>query len=262
MKILLREHDGAAYTWVTAKYDKGKFVVNNNFVENRSVVSVINDNRKNYVQCSSCKKVFRKGDKRFAEHCENADKPKTCLGCIKVRAEDRLVTNRAFEINADGEYIEKSEAKVNLVCTSFGLWSYASITSEECLSKCPMRKCKTAHEEEIHDVFTDFPGVFDDLATVDNILDIGYKERYINSPYTAYLMSFTYDTWVYANDLGIIEYFTVYNRGDEYTVYYSKKYNKLYTWSRTKGTYVEFNPPEWSSDIVEQMCKDIRKLYK
>lgn len=262
MKILLREHNGDVYAWATAKYNNGKFIVDGREQDYRNVVSVINDNRRKYVQCSSCKKVFRKGDPRFAEHCANSAKPETCFNCPNIRAENRVQLNHKYTIDENGDFVEKADSVVNLVCSKFGIWSYSAIDSSDCLTKCPMRQCGNAKEEEIRDVFTEYPGVFDDLATIDNVLDIGYRDSYTDMPYNAYLMNFEHDTWVYVNQLGIISHFSVYYEGDDYTVYYSKKYDELYTRNRKNGSYSVFVPPYWDSKIVAQMKKDIRRLYK
>lgn len=263
MKILLKSNKGASYAWVTAKYDNGAFVVNGESQDYRNVMAVINDNRKKYVQCSSCKKVFRKGDKKhFAEHCAKAASPETCFNCPRLYADTKSHIKRNFAVNADCTFTEFAENRVVLQCSQYGMWSYADIDSDEALTKCPMRKCKKAHEEEIHDLFTDYPGVFDDMATIDKILSVGYKDKFHDSPYTGYHLNTdieAIDIYAYVNKMGIIESFLVYYHSDDYRLYYSKRYNKLFVYSSKKGSYIEFDYID--EDDINAICKAIAKLY-
>ena len=82
MKILLRNHNGEQYVWKTAKYEGNYFRVDGANISPTNIVSVINDNRKNYIKCSSCGKVFRKGDPKFDKHKRESATPAACLGCM------------------------------------------------------------------------------------------------------------------------------------------------------------------------------------
>ena len=55
MKILLREYNSEDYVWVTAKHNGEYFVVDGEIIEEYRIVSVINDNRKNYIKLDKLK---------------------------------------------------------------------------------------------------------------------------------------------------------------------------------------------------------------
>ena len=114
MKILLRMYDDAEYVWKTAKYRNGHFYVNGNLCGESNIVSVINDNRKKYIQCSSCGKIFRKNDPKFEIHKQNAENPSTCLDCPHLYINTGRTTKQKFVINPDGSQVEKIEREVFL----------------------------------------------------------------------------------------------------------------------------------------------------
>lgn len=261
MKILLRDYIGRAqYVWVKAKYNNGKFIVEGNPQNYNNIVSVINDNRKNYVQCSSCGQVFKKGDLSFEVHQHNAEKVNTCLDCEFCCADNRNTKKSKFVINPDGTFTEKTESQVDLVCSRYGLWSHPRIDSSEVLIKCAKRQCADGKAKEIVDTFTEYPGLFDDIITVDNVLDAGYREKFNDGNYMWYRMNFTKDTYVVVNNLGIVSHFVVYTSGGEVYLYYSKKYDKLFKAKRSE-MYTEWEAENIPYEEEMQIKNDIAKLY-
>jgi hypothetical protein len=167
----------------------------------------------------------------------------------------------SYRINEDGTYTRKIEECVELMCMKYSGWNYIGINSETALSSCPRRKCGNAYEEDISDIFTQLPGLFDDMITIDKVLDFGYTDTFKDGIYTVYKFDFEYDTYAYVNELGIVDFFTVFC-GSEYRLRYSKKYNKLFTTNRRSKHHTEWNPATLIPSTIDTVRKDIAKLYE
>lgn len=241
MKILLREHYDQDYVWKTAKYNGEYFEVNGRIIEEFMIVSVINDNRKNYVKCSSCGKVFPKNGNKFEKHKEAARGITPCLTCRKVRPNELKRGVPKYTLNGDGTFTQVVENKVELICKNY-YWQDYPINSDDAINNCKYRLCGDAHGMEITDTFIDYPGIFDDIITVDKILDKGYvKIGYHNSRITEYVLDEEIGISAWVNRLGIIDRFSIDSgNGWGYHVYYSKKYNELYD-NDDRGRYQVWN---------------------
>lgn len=261
MKILLREYNDQQYVWVTAKYDGYKFIVNGRKQYETNIVSVINDNRKNYVKCSSCGKMFPKKGKKFAKHKEESRTINPCLTCRKMRATERTEITTKYVINDDGTFTKKTETIVDLVCNGH-FWSIPNCNSEEAINGCRLRQCETAKGEEIHDTFTDFPGIFDDIITVDKILDNGYEQINWSDNYiTEYAINFSIGLLAHVNRLGIVDKFHINTYEYGGYVWYSKKYDEFFTYSGD-DTYTVWIPNGLNKEDELGIKAYIRKLYK
>lgn len=259
MKILLREFYGSQYLWKTAKYNNGKFYVEGEDVKETNIVSIINDNRKNYIECSCCGQVFRRGDRRFQTHKENAIKPETCFDCPHVYIDDQIITKRKLEVNPNGDFIEKLERDVKLFC--YKAIGYTSITSDRAICDCKKRQCADAMENEIKDFFIKNPGVFDDIITIDGLLDNGYNVTVPDRGVNQYdiIVEDEYTIGVIINNIGIIDRFYVWYDGDKYVVYYSKRYNELLTEIGRK--YSIWNRNGLTTEMRNEIKGKIAKLY-
>ena len=261
MKILLREYNDQQYVWVTAKYDGYKFIVNGRKQYETNIVSVINDNRKNYVICSSCGKMFPKKGKKFTKHKEEARTINPCLTCRNMIANEKTETTTKYVINDDGTFTRKMETVVNLFCNSH-FWTTPQCNSEEAINGCKLRQCETAKGEEIHDIFTDLPGIFDDIITVDKILDNGYEQiNWQDACVAEYSINSSIGLRAYVNRLGIVDkfYIDTYEYGGY--VWYSKKYDEFFTYS-SHDTYTIWMPRGLNKEDELGIKAHIRKLYK
>jgi hypothetical protein len=256
MKILLRNYGEERYVWKTAKYGEGGFTVDGNAQPIQNVVSILNDNRKNYFKCSCCGKVFRKGSDKFEEHKRNAIKPKTCLDCNRLCVGNEYITESKYIINPDGTFTKKTESKVSLQCSASGLWSYDYIDSAAAIRRCNKRQCAGATEKEIKDIFIEYPGVFDDIITVDALLDDGLDIKLPAGVETDFQINSSEDIYAIVNKIGIIKSFVVYIDGDYYDVYYSKKYDKLFG-----EDYKVWHPTFIDEEQYETIKADIAILY-
>ena len=261
MKILLRNYNGHPYVWATAKYNNNRFHVNGDQQSESNIVSIINDNRKKYVQCSSCGQVFRRGDPKFYTHKANAIKPETCFGCKHLIPDENHTLSRKYKVNPDGSFSEILEISVELKCAESGFWTYYDINSRTAINSCPKRQCANATEMEIDDFFTKHPGVFDDIITIDRLLDEGYEvglQEVYDSKYDIEYED-EYTIGVVINCIGIVDYFYVWYNGDRYYVYYSKRYNELYC---DCGGYTRWNPSSMDDNLRTEIKNKIEKLYR
>lgn len=260
MKILLREYCSERYVWKTAKYKNGKFYVDEEPEPQCNIVSIVNDNRKNYIQCSCCGQVFRRGDRRFQMHKENASKPETCFGCSHLCESIIKITANKYIVNPDGSFSQKIKRNIVLKCDRTGVWTYSSINSERAINQCSKRQCKNATEMEIIDFFTRYPGAFDDIITVDRLLDEGYSVGVRDGMESTYdiMWEDDYTIGVLINRLGIIDRFYIWYGGEKYTVFYSKKYDELFY---NCGEYVMWNILGLDNNIRNEIKTKIAKLY-
>lgn len=260
MKILLRSWGNEVYVWRTAKHNGNYFVVDNMTVEECNVISVINDNRKNYVKCSCCGKVFPKKGNKFKIHQELASGINPCLNCGNLRTEEIIGSQTTkYFANEDGTYKEKIEREVQLLCKK-SPWEKLPLMATETIEGCRRRNCAKGYRQAIEDAFTRFPGIFDDIITVDKLFDNGYDKlmNHDSCGNTVYVIDDELDLYALVNNLGIVDRFYLDN-GDYYDLYYSRKYDKLFV-----ASFVD-RYTEWvycDEDDKEKIMNHIRKIYK
>jgi hypothetical protein len=175
---------------------------------------------------------------------------------------NEFVVSKKFTVNSDGTFSEKIERSVRLECNRTGFWSYYDINHPESINQCKKRQCGDAVEIEISDFFTEHPGVFDDIITIDALLDNGYHVNITNSGSSScdIYAEDEYTLGVYINSLGIVDSFYVWYDGDKYTLYYSKKYEALFCES-AGGKYVLWSPFDMRTYLMDEIKAKIAKLY-
>jgi len=261
MQILLRTWGEEQYVWKTAKYNGTKFVVGNNEVYYPSVVSVVNDNRKNHVVCQACG-VFLKNDLKILEaHKNRHAEPDACLKCGYLRINSNTEIGSKIIMKKDGTYIRKREEKVGLGCKYRQYWGTLEIGSAEAKRNCALRACADAQFVPFKDVFMEYPGIFDYMAMVDRIIDVGYKQRRILTNYTSYQLKGRNKIIAFVNKLGIVDYFNVSYHEEEYRVFYSKRYDKIFI---SDGyNYIPFEDTVYNvpTKTKEYIKRKIAELY-
>jgi hypothetical protein len=264
MKILLRNYNGKPYVWATAKYNRNDFYVDGSRIPQDNIVSIMNDNRKKYFRCSCCGQVFRKGDRRFKTHKENAIKPETCFDCPHLYLSGTSRVSAKYVVNKDGSFGLIETMNADLRCDNTNSWFYPSIDSCDAICKCDKRRCADATENEISDFFTQYPGAFDDILTIDRLLDENYdvslggrnclRNEIIFNDDNHYVIS------VYINSIGIVDYFSVRWLGFAWHVYYSKKYDELFVSCDLK--YQKWNESLIGDDLRKEIKNQIAKFYR
>jgi hypothetical protein len=248
---------------MTAKYDKNHFIVNGEEHLESNIVSVINDNRHKYVQCSCCGKVFRKGDDKFVIHQREAIKPETCFDCPHIHADRERTTKTKYVVNPDGTFVKKFEQTVRLQCTNGMIWEYHDIDSEAAIANCKRRQCQYATEDKIEDIFTQYPGIFDDIITIDKILDTGYYGvPVVGDTYQLYIINEKYNIQAYVNEYSIVDCFLVDvdGAGDSREIWYSKRYDEIF--SQRHGKYVVWEPDCLTTQQINEIKEMFKNLYR
>lgn len=261
MKILLRKHNGIPYVWTTAKYHGNNFYVDGEVMMETNIVSIINDNRKNYVRCSSCGKIFPRNGKKFRKHQELASTTHPGMSCRKRRANEIGEIGTKYIPNGDGTFRERYERNVTLYCRWSSFSSY-DLDSSTILDMCEKRRCGYAKPIEIVDTFTQYPGLFDDIITVDSLLDHGIDDMIHHDIFeTIYQIKGDITIFVYVNRLGIVDRFVVDGYGGYYTLWYSSKYGKLFT-EFGDDQYEEWKYSDYHDNDVQFITDSIKALYE
>lgn len=259
MRILLRNYDGEQYVWKKAEVKSAtKFTLEDGCdVSQAEIVSISRDNRKKFVKCSACGEIIRNTQEAINEHKLKGTTSATCFGCKYMREMGSKQLSVKYTLQEDGSYSANVKKSLNLVCTA--TWSTPDINSENARRYCKFKQCATAEMKAIEDVFTKYPNVFDDIITVDKVLDNGFTERkeYTSRGQVEYKLKARNNITAVVNKLNIVDCFVIDYRSHRITVLYSKKYDKLFAMS--SGTYTEvkgiwFMPDTTFANIKEKIA--------
>ena len=238
MKVLLRNYDGEQYVWKKAEMKSAtKFALEDGGEARQvDIVSISRDNRKKFVKCSACGDIIRNTPEAIKEHRDRASTSATCFGCPYLRESGGKQLSAKYTLQEDGSYIVNTKKSTKLVCKIS--YRYYDINSPEAREYCRFKQCATAEMKAIEDVFTKYPGAFDDMITVDKVLDNGFTEReeYDMRNEVHYKLKARNNITAVVNKLNIVDKFVIDYRSHRYNVIYSKKYNKLFTMSN--GRYI------------------------
>lgn len=259
MRILLRNYDGEQYVWKKAEVKSAtKFTLEDGCdVSQAEIVSISRDNRKKFVKCSACGEIIRNTQEAINEHKLKGTTSATCFGCKYMREMGSKQLSVKYTLQEDGSYSANVKKSLNLVCAA--TWSTPDINSENARGYCKFKQCATAEMKAIEDVFTKYPNVFDDIITVDKVLDNGFTERkeYTSRGQVEYKLKARNNITAVVNKLNIVDCFVIDYRSHRITVLYSKKYDKLFAMS--SGTYTEvkgiwFMPDTTFANIKEKIA--------
>ena len=259
MDVLMRKLNGEPYVWAKAKFTDGHIKVNDRAVNECDIVSIRNDIRKKYVKCSVCGKYFRKGSPKIEQHTELITDNRLCFGCECLRQSTREQKSQKYELLENGNYLSKNKSEVFLYCSRG--YSYNSINSDEARRYCKYNKCHDASMVDATGFFLEAPGAFDDIITIDKVLENGYKESWFDNydKITHYKLKARNTIEALVNKLNIVEGFYVYYGRTCWTLYYSKKYDELYVKSGQK--YQRWFSYHVGSDVRERIKDKIASLY-
>lgn len=241
MKVLLKSYNEEPFVWKKAEIKNlTQFTLEDGSTANQTdIVSISRDNRKKFVRCSSCGTIIKNTPEAIKEHKERASTSAICFGCRHLRECGIEQLSAKYTLQEDGKYIVNTKKSVKLMCTYS--WRHCDVNSQDARDICVYKSCCTAEMQSINDVFTKYHGLFDDMITVDKILDNGFTEReeHHNGNFVYYKLKARNNITAIVNKLNIVEYFVIDYRNHTIRVMYSKKYNKLF--SMYNGVYKEFN---------------------
>lgn len=261
MKILIRELGLEQYVWKDATYAAKGFLVEGvrDAIAMTNIVSILNDNRNQYVKCAICGEVFRKGSKKWENHIQKTTDTSKCFECRHLRTNSTKKLNSKYVLQDNGKYINTTKTEMELICSRD--CSYHNINSEQARECCVYNRCVNAESTPVTDFFTDNKGVFDEIITVDRILKKGYTSRHQGTTYTRYKLKARQTIYAHVNNKNIVDYFRVLHGDRCWTLYYSKKFDKLYS-QDSRGRYCEWNPSfHLERSTIENVHKKIAELY-
>ena len=115
--------------------------------------------------------------------------------------------------------------------------------------------------KSIQDIFTECPGIFDDIITIDCILDTNFEDRTLHRNGTTYKLKGRDNIVAVVNKIGIVDHFNIIRYSHCWDVVYSKKYNEFYKiWN---GLYIKWNPDDedMPHGTLQRIIDRIAKLY-
>lgn len=261
MDILMRNYGHEQFVWKKAKFVNGNIVIDNDAtVLECDIVSIRNDIRKKYVQCSECGKTFKKGSPKIEKHKEPIRDSHMCFGCRYLRQSIREQKSQKYELLENGNYLSKTKSEVFLYC--YNSYTTRDINSEEARHYCIYNRCNNATMRDVKGFFIDKPGAFDELITIDKVLEKGYSNAYTSAydNLSIYYLKARNTIGVRVNALNIVDGFDVQYKNHDWRIYYSKKYDELY--EPRNGTYRVWNPGNMYKDTRDYIKAKIAALYE
>ena len=261
MKILLRSD----YKWHDATFDNQDklFNIDQNVcyhgIDETSIVSVKDDNRSDFVICSGCGEVVKNTKAAIKKHLELGKSSQTCFNCKKMREySSTIIGERKYILNEDGSYTVHEKRNSNLLCTNKRYYSGPNIDSEKARQDCKYSCCSSDGLKVYEDTFTKYPGLFDEVITVDALNKKKWKFEVKVRDYISFKATGSLRLYARINNYGIIDKFTYSYRNYNYNFVYSKKYNKIFWLSN--GKYIEKAP---SSNVTSaNLAKIIEKIHE
>ncbi len=261
MKVLLRSD----YTWYEAKWDpiQNKFIIGNGTqaVDEINIVSVKDDNRNKYVRCKGCGETILNTPSAIKKHHELSKTSKTCLSCKHCSRRNNETVSEKFTVNDDGTYNITTKTNATLQCRNGYYWEYANIDSPEARQRCKYASCESSGVETYKDIFSKYPGIFDDILTVDVLL----KKKWefcsrTGDGSSTFKVPIKFNLYATVTPQGFIDTFYYTYRNSIFYFMYSPKYAKI-IW-RNWRNYQEISPGYLSDSIIEKITKKVIELYK
>jgi hypothetical protein len=163
-------------------------------------------------------------------------------------------------MHKDGSFVQKIENKLALGCRYRRWFGSININSSEAKNNCMFKACVDAQFTPFEDIFIKYPGIFDHIATVDKVIEIGYKYRNKNDRYTHYRLTGRNQVTAMVNLLGIVDHFVVNYRAETYKIFYSKRYNELFM--SDGATYITLTEYYMPKSTIEYIKRKIAKIYE
>lgn len=262
MKAFLRNINGEQYVWKDVEYANGRFKVNDREIQYRDIISIADDNRNKFVKCSACGKEFLKDSEEWYNHITKTTDTSKCFTCKYLSETNNTVSKTTYELAENGEYAAIKKYKTRLRCCN--QYPTVPIATTEARDRCAYNRCINASPISVTDIFTEYPGVFDSMATVKQVIKYGYKETWSDNRCTKYRLKGKNNIVVIINSMQIVDHIDVNYKRHYYRIYYSEKYNKYFTekYAGAQYTYVEWaNPYGMSLETFDYIKKKIASLY-
>lgn len=264
MKILLRSD----YKWYEATFNKQnkKFEIDQNVyrggLDETQIVSIKDDTRNDFAICNGCGEVIPNTKAAIKKHLELGTSSQACFHCKKMKeCSATVIGERKYTLNEDGTYTITEKRNATLCCTNNSWYDGPSIDSERARDRCKYASCASKGVQTWSDIFTKYPGLFDELFTVDALNKKKWKFETKYSNYVEFKATGSLRLYARINNYGIIDRFVYSYRNYNYEFVYSKKYNKIF-WLNY-GKYIEKVP---SSNItaanLAKILEKVKEVYE
>lgn len=259
LRVLLRND----YKWHDAKWDgKTKLLsIGKNRLNTTDIISVENDPRTKYLQCTKCNSIIKNTKKAISEHIQLKSNSKTCLICQYLRSSNEDILKESWVKNDDGTYTRVKKTVCSLTCGNS--WGRPSIDSNDARLACMYRRCDNNTLAPVDDFFIKYPGAFDDMATIDALDKSKWHLYYKSSDdYIEFTWKGRYNLSVYTTSLGIIDYMRCNYRNKSYIIVYSKKYDKMFAIDYGEYRELTANNSDFSTQYYNELLKIMKDIYK
>ena len=269
MRILLRKHENKFYVWKDATYVDGQYYLTdeNGTTTSRmpqtNILAINEDDRANYVKCNHCGATIKNDPESIEAHFAEREAKRNCLACNEmVHYGDEKNAAVQYTKNEDGTYHFTKTCDTKLGCRYSSYYKYNDIDSEEAKNNCQYFRCRRLGVSKIDDVFIKYPGIFNKQITIDCLAKNGFvNKRYWGNGEWAVDLGLRGNVLsAVVNELGIVNRFYINHRYEQFTAYYSEKYNKLFFESGTG--YTDEMPYNISQAKYNSAKKVIAQLYK
>ena len=259
LRVLLRSD----YCWHDAIWDgqTSRLSIRGNRLSSAEIISVENDPRTKYVQCTMCGSIIKNTKKALEKHGQLSQSSESCLTCKYLRFSNETNLKEQLIKNDDGTYTRTKKTVCSLVCGNS--YNNPLIESERARGVCAYRRCSASTVNAVDDFFIKYPGAFDDMATVDALDMSKWQVEYKHLDNGVdFKWKGRYNLCVHTTSLGIIDYFNSNYRNNTYKLVYSKKYDKMFVFSW--GEYSEINTTNssFSTQYYNELMKIMRSIYK
>jgi hypothetical protein len=260
MKVLLRSD----YAWHEAKWNTvtNCFNVDGNIesINSINIVSIKDDDRNKYVKCKNCGETVLNTPSAIKKHYELSKSSAACLTCKSCRRRDTTTVSEKLTENDDGSYSITTKTNARLECRH-SYWNYHDINSQEARKICKYHDCEASGMDTYKDIFSKYPGIFDDILTIDVLIkkkwELISRE---NDGYCTFKIPISFNLYAVTTPHGFIDYFYYKYRNSHFQFRYSPKYTKA-IWLKWSD-YQELRPIEISDTTFEKITKKVIELYK
>lgn len=265
MKAFLRKWGSEQYIWKDVDYINGTFTLANTgeIIDKTQIISIKDDNRNKFVRCSVCGKEFLKDSEEWYQHIAKVNDTSKCFGCRYLRERHVGTAQTKYVLNDEDRYEATKTYSTSLYCCNN--YNSVDIGSQSARDNCYYNRCVSAEPSTIIDIFTEYPGVFDDMATIKAVLKCGYKEITEIHGETAFRLKGKNNIYATVNEKQIVDHFRVHFRSKCWEVFYSNRYHKYFTTkycSNGNYNYEEWTKPyQLSDETFEYIKAKIASLY-
>lgn len=259
LRVLLRSD----YRWYNADWDGQSklFSINGNVLAQTNIISIENDPRGKYVQCAKCGSIIKNTKKAIEAHAQLGMSSKTCLTCKYLKSYNETEVKESFVKNDDGTYIRTRKTTCSLGCGN--VYNKTPIDSSDARTGCMYRRCSINTIQPISDIFVKYPGIFDDMATVDALDMNKWEMIYKGLDNSATFRSKgRYNIRVHTTGLGIIDRFECNYRSNYHIMAYSKKYDKIFIFKYGEYSELTATGSGFSTQYYNALMQIMRNIYK